>query len=59
MELTQEQVKQVVSLKEHFPFRICYGALDPKTGEFEAYAAHDKRRMNKLLRDGWLVFRAE
>lgn len=58
MELTQEQAQEVIKLKEYFPFRICFGAIKPDTGEFQARADTTRRFMNQLLRQGWLVFQA-
>lgn len=56
--LTELQQQQVINLKDCFPFRICFGALNPDTGEFLTRADYNKRFMNKLLRQGWLVFEA-
>ena len=52
---TTEQEEQLRNLKAHFPFRIVWGAVNADTGEFEAQATSDRRRLMKRLRAGWLV----
>jgi hypothetical protein len=54
--LTDAQTQELVQLKRHFPYRIVYGALDPETGEFIKNTAYDKRKPNKLARQGFTVF---
>ena len=51
---TEAQEAELRNLKAHFPYRIVWGAVD-QNGTFEAQATHDRRRLNKYLRAGWLV----
>ncbi len=53
-EFTDAQLAEMQRLKSYFPYRIIYGAFSPD-GEFEAGAQKDRRRINKLLREGWQV----
>jgi hypothetical protein len=50
MELTQDQITQLSTLKAHFPYRIIFGVLY-NDGKFESYAEHDKRKLNKLVKN--------
>ena len=50
---TPEQEQEMRKLKSHFPYRLVWGAL--KDGNFETHATHDRRKLNKYLRDGWTV----
>lgn len=54
--MTEAQKNQVLKMKASFPFRIAYGALNEKTGEFIASAVTSKRIPNKLVREGWKVW---
>ena len=56
MELSQQQIAEVAKMKQYFPFRIAYGALNPQTGEFFASAATTMLPLNKRIREGWLVW---
>jgi hypothetical protein len=56
MQLTDDELRQMRSLKAHCPFRIVYGAKHPETGEFVCAASHTKRPANDYVRKGWLVF---
>ncbi len=56
-QITEAQTQQLIRLKTHFPYRICFGAI--KGEEFYAYAKTDKRTMNKLLRTGWTIYEAK
>ena len=50
MELTDDQKKQLSSLKSYFPYRVIFGVLY-NDGKFESYAEHDKRKLNKLVKN--------
>ena len=54
--MNESQTAQVVRLKQYFPFRICYGAV--KGDQFIANTATTMRPLNKLVREGWQVFKA-
>lgn len=56
--LSADQHAQIARMKASFPFRIAYGALNPKTGEFVASAVTSRCITNKLAREGWLVWTA-
>lgn len=56
MQLNDDELRQMQSLKSWFPFRIVYGAKHPTTGEFKCGAAHTKRPANDYVRKGWVVF---
>ena len=53
---TPEQTAQIIRMRDAFPFRIAYGALNEATGEFVASAVGSKRIPNKLAREGWKVW---
>ena len=55
-EPTEAQRAEIVRVKQYFPYRIAYGALNPATNEFVASAVPNFRIPNKLARDGWLVW---
>lgn len=57
-ELSPEQFAEVARLKRFFPFRIVWAMLDKNTGEFEAYAHYNRRKMNAAVRRGHHVFQA-
>jgi len=50
--LNPEQEAELRHLKAHFPYRICWGELNPQTNEFACYASFDRRKLNKSLRSG-------
>jgi hypothetical protein len=52
--LTSDQEQQLIRLKQYFPYRIVFGVI--VDGEFQMYADTTKRRMNKFLKSGCLVF---
>lgn len=54
--LTPEQLRDLTFYRDHFPFRIVYGALHSRTGEFRCSAVFNMRQPNKLAREGWQVF---
>jgi len=54
--LTDIQVKELTRLKQYFPYRIVYGALDPNTNAFQSGAVTTKRIPNALARKGWTVW---
>jgi hypothetical protein len=58
MTLTTDQENQLKRLKQYFPYRIIFGVIYP-TGEFETYAEHDKRKMNKFVKLGYTVFKID
>jgi len=37
----------------YFPFRIVWGALNPRTNEFVTGATPTKRQVNDYVRRGW------
>jgi len=51
---TAAQEQELVSLKQHFPFRIVWGAVD-QNGVFEAHTSYDRRKLMSYVRKGWLV----
>lgn len=51
---TVEQERGLRQLKAHFPYRIVWGAVD-QNGNFEMHTSHTRHKLNKYLRDGWLV----
>lgn len=51
---TEEQELELVHMKAHFPFRICWGAVN-NNGEFVTGASKTLRRANDYVRKGWLV----
>lgn len=50
-----EQLAEMARLKQYFPFRIVWGAIDPRTGEFRCSANPKRRQANDLIRKGWHV----
>jgi hypothetical protein len=50
MELTEDQKTQLSNLKAHFPYRVIFGVLY-NDGKFESYAEHDKRKLNKFVKN--------
>lgn len=54
---TEQQTKDLMSLKAHFPYRIVWGAVNVNSTphDFEMHADHDRRKLNSYLRKGWLV----
>lgn len=55
LQLTDKQIGELQHLKQYFPYRIVFGVLK-EGGEFEAYAAKTKHRLNAALRNGHAVF---
>lgn len=55
-QLTEAQIQELQGLKNSFPYRIVYGAINPATGEWFASAVTTMRAPNKLAREGWQVF---
>ena len=51
---TVEQEQQLFRMKQYFPYRIVWGAVD-QNGNFEAHANATRHRLNSYLRKGWLV----
>lgn len=56
---SETRVQEMRNLKSLFPFRIIYGAFNPKTQEWFASAVTTMRIPNKLMREGWQVFTLE
>ena len=56
--MNEQQQAELVRMKQYFPFRIVFGALNPETGEFSVHARKTARPMNEFLRKGWLVWKA-
>lgn len=55
-ELTEAQALEIRRLKAYFPFRICYGVIDRRTGEFHAFAKTTKHHMNREVREGNFIY---
>lgn len=55
----EAQITELQNLKNSFPYRIIYGAVNPTTGEWFASAVPTMRIPNKLAREGWQVFTLE
>lgn len=58
-QLSDEQIATLRRLKSFYPYRIVYGAVDPRSGEFESSAVKTMHRPNKLMRDGWRVYQLQ
>ena len=56
VEITPDKERELRMLKAYFPFRICFAAVEPKTGETTIYAKHTRHLMNKLNRAGFKIF---
>lgn len=52
-----EQEQRLISLKQTFPFRICWAAL--RDDKFELHTDYTRRKLNTYLRKGWQVFEAK
>lgn len=52
MAFTEKQTQELANLKNWFPYRIVFGAIDSVTGEFSAYAKTTMHTANKLARQG-------
>jgi hypothetical protein len=54
---TVEQEAELLRLKQHFPYRLVWGAVNVNTvpHTFEAHASYTRHRLNRYLRAGWLV----
>ena len=59
MNLTPQQVEEVIRMKRYFPCRIVFGILHPKTGEFRVRTCVDDRTPKRWASRGWLVFKTE
>lgn len=55
--LSPEQEAQLRSLKAHFPFRYCFAAIHPQTGDFQTWArsTYPGRKMRALSARGYLL----
>ena len=51
---TEEQESDLRRLKAYVPYRIVWGAVGPN-GEFMSGADYDRRKLNRYIRQGWLV----
>lgn len=56
MELTQTQIQDLYNLKRWCPYRIVYGAIN-NNGDFVSGAVYDMRQPNKLIKQGYTVFK--
>lgn len=45
-----------IRLKQYFPFRICWFAVNPASLEYEANATTTRAKANALAKKGWNVF---
>lgn len=54
MNPTQEEVKEMHRVKLYFPYRLVFGVRE--SDGFHVYATSTKHKMNKFLRDGFVVF---
>ncbi len=55
---TEEQQAQLISLRQHYPYRIVWGAFDPD-GNFLTGADTTRCQINKMARLGYRVFVVE
>ena len=51
---TLEQETELRHMKQYFPYRIVWGAVNTN-GEFVSGANTTRRQLNQYLRQGWLV----
>jgi hypothetical protein len=58
-ELTEAEVMELKRYKAYFPYRICFAALNLETGICEIFCRKTKRKMNELLKKGYLVWEAK
>lgn len=54
--MSDEQRKEMMTMKSYFPFRIVWSKIDKNTGAFEVFANSTKHGMNKAVREGHLVW---
>jgi hypothetical protein len=57
--MTEEQINEIVLMKTRLPFRIVWGMLHKDTYAFSVHAHYTKRQMNKAVRDGHYVVKAQ
>jgi hypothetical protein len=55
LELNAEQLATLTHLKQYFPYRICYGAIN-ESGDFLSGAVVNMRQPNDLVRRGYTVY---
>ena len=55
LEMSQTQESQLLSLKAHYPFRICFAALDD-SGDFQLWQVGNKRKMKTLAMLGYTIY---
>ena len=55
LELNTEQLATLTRLKQYFPYRICYGAIN-ESGDFLSSAVVNMRQPNDLVRRGYTVY---
>lgn len=58
--LSDEHANQLRNLKLHFPFRYCFAAFHPATGDFQTHAVYSypRRKLAALARKGYVLFEA-
>ena len=58
IQLTDEQSRQLLQLKAHFPYRYCFAAFNPTTGDYQTHAvfSYPTRKMKKLAGAGYTLF---
>lgn len=57
LELPEATEKELLRLKQYFPYRIIWCAH--RNGEWLTGATPDNRAPNKLSREGWQVFKVK
>jgi len=57
--LTTKQETEMRRMRQWFPYRIVYAAINLQTEEFVCSAVTTMRIPNKLAREGWQVFTLE
>ncbi len=55
LEMSQYQQCQLNNLKNHFPYRICFAALND-SGDFQLHAVGNKRKIKTLAMLGYTVY---
>lgn len=56
---SEAQVAEMRRVKSYFPYRIVFGVFDKETGEFSVWAKTTKHSMNRLVREGHLVYQIQ
>lgn len=55
-EVKAKMDRELARLKMYFPYRICWGAINPETAEYVTGCNVTKAQVNKYLRKGWTCF---